>query len=443
MKNKLSSILVLLMFYNTITAQEHKLLSLKDAISIAVSNSNEAQLSDIKVTTAKLELETMKNNQYPNVKVSGQWLQLTQADVNSKLNSSNNSGNSSSSNSFPEVEQLILGQVSANMPVFSGFKLKNSIAASKKLYEAAKYTNNHSKEQIGLRVVELFSNLYKAQQMQSLLEDNLKSAHQRVLDFQAMEDNGLIAHNDLLKAQLQESNTQLALETSKKNVSVVNYELNTFLKLPENTIIDIDIDAVKKEMNNNKSMPFNGNRNDLSALQLQQEASEKAIKVAQANYYPSISIVGGYIAFNLKNVLEVSNAMNIGVGLSYDLSNIFKNKKEVKLAESKSNEIKQATSILSDRIKEESHEAEENYKLSLKQAIVYDKAVEQAAENYRILKDKFDNGIATTNDLLEADVEDLKAKINQALSKADVAQKYYELQFTTGKLLSSLNIAQN
>ena len=157
MKNNLRIVLILFLYANMIAAQEHKLLSLKEAISIAVANSNEALLSNTKVSTAKLEMETMKNNQYPNIKASGQWLQLTQADVNSKLN---NSGSSAGSSSFPEVEQLILGQISANMPVFNGFKLKNSIAASEKLYEAAKFNNKHSNEQIGLRIVELFSNLY-------------------------------------------------------------------------------------------------------------------------------------------------------------------------------------------------------------------------------------------------------------------------------------------
>lgn len=49
---------------------------------------------------------------------------------------------SSGSSYFPEVEQLILGQISANMPVFNGFKTKY-IAASEKLYEAAKFNNKH------------------------------------------------------------------------------------------------------------------------------------------------------------------------------------------------------------------------------------------------------------------------------------------------------------
>ena len=422
-------------------AQERKLLSLKDAIEIAITKSTQANLATTKVATSKLVLETVKNNQYPNLKISGQYLHLTQANVTSGNLFGSADPNAEPSPS-PKVEQLLLAQANLNMPLFNGFKLKYSIKASESLYKAETLNATHTKEQLGLQVVELFSMLYKSQQMVILIEDNLKSAQQRVKDFSAMEENGIIARNDLLKSQLQESNIALSLDNTKKNVSVVNYKLVTLLQLPENTQIEIDIEAVKSEMAKNQNTA-NGTRNDLAALQLQQNASETGVKIAQSNYYPSLSLLGGYIAFNLKNVLEVNNAINIGVGLSYDLSSIFKNGKEVKLASSRASETKLAVRILSDKIKEEEHEAMENYSLSQKQSLVYDKAVEQATENYRIVKDKYDNSLSTTNDLLEADVEQLQSKINQALSKADVAQKYYELQFATGKLISSLNLSQN
>ena len=422
-------------------AQERKLLSLKEAIDLAINKSNEANLATTKIATSKLEMETVKNNQYPNLKISGQYLHLTQANVNSNLSFGNSDPNAAPSAS-PKVEQLILGQANLTMPLFNGFKLKNSVQASESLFQSETYAASHTKEQLGLQVVELFSSLYKSQQMATLIEDNLKSSQQRVKDFTAMEQNGLIARNDLLKSQLQESNIQLSLDNAKKNVSVVNYQLATLLQLPENTQIDIDIEAVKSEMAKNLNVA-NGTRNDLESLQLKQKASEAGIKIAQSNYYPSISLIGGYIAFDLKNVLEVNNAINIGVGLSYDLSSVFKNSKEVKLATSRALETKQAVTILSHKIKDEEHEAQENYKLSQKQSLVYDKAVEQATENYRIVKDKYDNSLSTTNDLLEADVDQLQAKINQALSKADVAQKYYELQFASGKLINSLNLSQN
>ncbi|MGL2967377.1 TolC family protein [Flavobacterium sp. XGLA_31] len=441
--NKMVLLAFFLLAFAKNEAQVTKRLTLKEAVAIAVANSDAASLAKTKVETSKLELDNMKNNQYPSLKASGQYMRLSSAHVDSNLKSNSDSGSSSGSSAPLKVDQLMLGQVNASMPVFNGFKLTNSIKASKSLYEAETFSEKHAKEQIGLEVVELFANLFKAQQMTALIEDNLKTADQRVKDFTAMEENGLIARNDLLKAQLQQSNVQLSLDNAKKNTAIANYKLTTLLKLPENTQIEIDIEAVKRDMLANSNLNASGERNDLKSLEFKKQAAETGIKIAKAGYYPSLSLSGGYIAFDLNNVLTVTNAMNVGVGVSYDLSNIFKNGKQVKLAQSRAKETEIELSDRNDQIKEEVFQAKQNYELSLKQSAVYEKAVEQATENYRIVKDKYDNSLADTNDLLEADYQQLQSKINQALAKADVAQKYYELQFATGTLTSSLNITQN
>jgi outer membrane protein TolC len=438
--NKIILLASLLLIFSKNQAQEKKLMTLKEAVEMAVSNSDAASLAKAKVETSKLELDVTKNNRYPSVKASGQYLRLSSAHIDSNIKS--NSEPSTEPAKPLKVDQLMLGQVNASMPLFNGFKLTNTIKESESIYKAETFSEKHSKEQIGLEVVELFANLYKAQQMVDLIEDNLKSADQRVKDFTAMEENGLIARNDLLKAQLQQSNVQLSLDNAKKNTAIANHKLTTLLKLPETTEVEIDIEAVKRDMASSQGNSGQGERNDLKSLELKKQAAESGIKIAKANYYPSLSLTGGYIAFDLNNVLTVTNAMNVGVGVSYDLSNIFKNSKNVKLAKSRMKETEIAVSQLNDEIREEVFQAQQNYVLSQKQSLVYAKAVEQATENYRIVKDKYDNSLSDTNDLLEADYEQLQAKINQALSKADVAQKYYELQFASGTLTSSLNITQ-
>lgn len=429
----------LLLVCGSTLAQEKKLLTLKEAVALALSNSDASTLAKTKVTTSQLEWETVKNNQYPSLKASGQYLRLSSAHVNSNIQSNSASGSSAAP---LKVDQLVLGQLNASIPVFNGYRLKNAISESESLYKAETFFEKHTNEEIGLDVVELFANLYKSQQMILLTEENLKTAQQRVKDFTAMEENGLLTRNDLLKAQLQESTLQLAIENAKKNAVVTNYNLTTLLKLPTTTTIEIDIEAVKKDMASNQNLTTEGERNDLKALELKKKAVESGIKMAQANYYPSLALTGGYIAFDLNNVLTVTNAMNVGLGVSYDLSSIFKNGKQVKLARSKAKEAEVATSLLGDQIKEEVFQAQQNYTLSLTQSAVYDKAVQQATENYRIVKDKYDNNLSNTNDLLEADYIALQAKINQALSKADIAQKYYELQFASGKLIPSLQLTQ-
>jgi outer membrane protein TolC len=350
MKIKYLLLSLLFLTVSKIDAQEKRKMSLKEAISLVITNSNEVALANTRVKTSQLEMETVKNNKYPSATISGQYLRLTSANVKSNLGSGNSDPTAAPSTS-PEVSQLILGQANVSMPIFSGFKIKNSIQASENLFKSETFKASHTKEQLALEVVELFAGLYQAQETVKLFEENLKSAHQRATDFSAMVDNGLLARNDLLKSQLQESNIQLSLDNALKNVTIINYQLVTLLKLPENTSIDIDIETVKSDMAQTQLLTLNAQRNDLEALNFLEKASESNIKIAKSGYYPSISLVGGYIAFDLKDVLSVNNAMNFGVGLSYDLASIFKNGKNVKLAQSKTEQSKHAIAILSNKIK--------------------------------------------------------------------------------------------
>ncbi len=66
------------------------------------------------------------------------------------------------------------------------------------------------------------------------------------------------------------------------------------------------------------------------------------------------------------------------------------------------------------------------------------KAIEQADENYKINQNKYDNGLATLTDLLDASVAQLRANLNQALGKADIALAYVQLQKSAGILTEKL-----
>ena len=415
-------------------AQERKKLSLKESILLVVSSNTRAQFATTQSTISKYELDVLKNNLYPSMKVSGQYLRLTNANVNSSLSSGN------TSNRTPQVSQLLLGQASVSMPLYSGSRLKNSIKASENMYQSELAKAQFVQEELSIEVIELYAALYKSQEMAKLYEENKKTAHQRTTDFAAMVDNGLLAKNDLLKAQLQEANVELMHANALKNISIFNYELTLLLGFSESTLIEFDIESMKKELALSQTMKLEANRFDLLAAQSQEKAAQTGIKIAKGNYYPTLTLMGGYIAFDLKDVITVNNAVNLGVGFSYDIASLFKNGKEVKLAKTKAALAQKATTLLEEHIKSEIHKATENYQYALKQSVVYQKSLEQSIENYRIIKDKYDNTLASTTELLEADDQQLQSKINFSLSQAEVALKYYQLQFAEGKLTQSFNI---
>jgi len=442
--NKFAGLGLFLFGITTVQAQQQQ-LPLKEAIEMALSKSDAVGLATTKSVTRSYELSSVKNNQYPDFKISGQYLRLANADINLK-SAGGNASDSNTETAAPKVNQMMLGQANASIPLFSGFKIRNSIKASESTYKAELANASYTKEETAMQVVEYYAELYKAQKAVELFKESLKSGQQRVTDFTAMEKNGIIARNDLLKAQLQVSKFQLSLDDAEKNVRLINYYLITLLKMSPETQIVVSPESIQDDLFSfdvQTEAEALQSRKDLEALNHLKNASQSNIKVAQSGYYPAFSLTAGYVALDLQNVVRVENAMNVGVGLSYNLSSIFKNGKEVKAAKSRAHEVEQQKAILTDNIKTQIVQAKEGYDLSLKQDKVYTEAVAQADENYRIVKDKYDNGLSDTNDLLEADVEDLSAKINLAYAKANVVLKYYELLDASGQLTQSFNLTKN
>ncbi len=430
---------------SNLQAQQKTSLSVHDAVKMSLEKSDAVSLAKAKVETRKYQKQVVQNNQYPDVKLSGQYMRLTNADINLESQSNASTTPESSGESKP-VNQLWLGQATVAMPLFSGFKLKNSIESSEHQYQSEVANAEHSKEETAIQVIEYYAALYKAQQTVALLQESLKSSRQRVTDFTDLEQNGIIARNDLLKSQLQLSRIQLNLDEAEKDINMINYRLITLLKLSPDTKIVVSPDNIDPNLFNN--MPKTESeaiqkRSDLASIRSLEKAIELEIKVAKSAYYPSLSLTAGYIALDIQNTLTVTNAMNVGVGVSYNLSALFKNAKDVKVAKSRAAELQIQEAERTDAVRIQIKNAQEDYALAVKQDKVYGESVTQSSENYRIVKDKYDNGLSNANDLLEADVDQLSAKINLANAKANVALKYYELLNTTGQLLESFNLSKN
>jgi hypothetical protein len=137
--------------------------------------SNEVSLANTKVATKNTNCKRSKNERYPNLKISGQYQHLTKATINLKLNN-----NGTSPQETPVVDQLILGQANATLPVFAGFKIQNSIVALDNIYQAE--AANAMQTERSSHASYYYARLYKAQNSR-VTKENQKSTKQRVTDF--------------------------------------------------------------------------------------------------------------------------------------------------------------------------------------------------------------------------------------------------------------------
>lgn len=419
-------------------AQEKRTLSLKEAISLSIQNSKQLKLSQTKIDAAMSSVKEAKNAQLPEASISGSYLRINEPNISGSLLGGSDSSGSGSS--FPKVNSLAYAMASVSIPVFSGFMIQSQKESAKYLAEAARLDAVKDREAVIQNTINAYSNLYKAQQAVALVKENLRQQEQRVTDFTNLEKNGLVARNDLLKVQLQQSNVDVSLLESESNLKIASITMDLLLGIPEST----DLEAVNDTYD--QGVVANGkgvaeweqvamtNRTDNAALQAREKAATAGVKGAKGGYYPSVAITGGYVALTVPNALTVTNAINAGIGVKYNVSSLWKNSVKVDDAKIQLAQVRVNEEMLQDNIHISINRAYQDYLVNQKKIDMYQKAIDQAEENYKIVKNKQENNLATTTDLLEADVANIQAKLNFAFAKADAMVAYSKLLETAGVL---------
>src|SRR5678809_1184184 len=131
---------------------------------------------------------------------------------------------------------------------------------------------------------------------------------------------------------------------------------------------------------------------------MKMKAAETSVDSAKGTLYPSLSLTGCYIGLAAPDFLSIPAAMNVGVGVSYNIGSIWKNKAKVQQAEARVKQLTFTEAMMDDDMQLEINKSYLSLMTNRKQIEVSAKAVEQAEENYRIVKNKFDNSLATTTD---------------------------------------------
>ena len=452
MKHRVELRVVLFLFLtcsigvSSLKAQEKRLLTLQEAISLSIKNSKQLKGSEAKIEEAQAALKEALDRRLPDASVSGSYLRVNNPTVDFKLksnNSGNNGGGGNTSATPVTVNQAAYAMANVSLPIYSGFRIRYGIEASKYLEEATKLDADNDRQAVILNTIDVYNNVYKARAAVDVINQSLIEAKQRVVDFTNLEKNGLMARNDLLKAQLQQSNIELTLLDAQNNWKLANLSIDLLLGLPDNTEIvpdsaSMSLVADQRNVQDYVQAAYQ-NRKDLSALDQRKLAAITNVKATKGEMYPSVALTGGYVAMDIPKVLTVYNAVNVGLGVQYNIGSLWKTNAKIQQAKARQRQLEVSEEELNDAIHLQVSQAYQNYLSEQKKIEVYATAVAQAEENFRIVQNKFNNSLATTTDLLDANVAQLQARLNYKISQSDVFVGYNRLLQAAGLL----NINEN
>ena len=413
--------------------QETRKITLQEAIDLSISNSHLLKNNSAKIDEAVAAVKEANEKKLPDFSISGSWLYLPiTPNISLKTNSSSGGG------ANPSVSQAMYTSTGISMPLFTAGRLDYGIESAKYLEKAARLNADENKEAVVFNSISAFGNLYKARAAVELVKEYLEQSNKRVQDFSNLEKNGLLARNDLLKAELQSSNIELTLLDVENNLQLASVNMALMLGLPEKTILIPDsaslIKAIKAKSFEEYEQQALTERKEIGAIILHKKIAELGVKTVKADYYPGLALTAGYLAANVPGFLTITNAVNLGVGVKYSLSSIWKTKTKLAAAGARVQQLASSELMLSDQIRLQVNETYQAYKLSEKRIQVYQKALVQSTENFRIIKNKYENTLATATDLLEAEVTQLQSRLMVVGATVDAIVAFKKLLQTAGIL---------
>jgi outer membrane protein TolC len=322
-------------------------------------------------------------------------------------------------------------QLSIQQPIFTGFQLSSSRSAAKNSYEAISFEHQKNINNKAFEIYTAYWNLFKAQKQVELIDEYTKSLDEDLRKTKNFVDNGLATMNDYLKLELQAANTSLQLIDAKNNRDIARASFNkaigfalddstaieTKLVLPQTP--DLNFDELRMQAFNN--------RNELKSVELKIEAGKEMVSAANSGWWPKLYASGNFYLYNVNaETFSLDNQQLqlwfAGLSLSWDLWNWGYTSSKSAQAEEEVLQNRESLELLKEQVEIEVYNAYLNLKSNSEKIKVSQFAVLSAEENYRTTKEKYDYQLATTNDLIDAEVELLNSQ-----SKLAIAQAEYEI----------------
>ncbi|MDB5226322.1 MAG: transporter [Bacteroidota bacterium] len=432
MRNNVLYILFFLLLSNSGYAQFIKDLSLSEAFDLALQNSKQVQMDDLKKQAVDIKKQQTRNNMLP------------QAGVNAGYERLSNNIDPFRIGDFviASIPNQITNRFYVQQPIFSGLKNWNILKALNLQKNAADFDTQKDKEDTKWNVVETYYTLYKLQQTNNLLDSNIAQTQMRVQDVTRFKNAGLVLNNDVMRAELQKTNLLVNKADVESAINITNYDLCVLLGLDTKTIIHVNSPSIVTDAKYSIASLVSSSYLDRAELKAQDSrirAADYMIKASKSAYMPVVSLVSdGYVNNPNQRVFppeaRFKATWDVGVTLNWNIMQLYTARAVVNEASNEKAQIKKSTEHMRDDIQMEVNNSYETLKVTLLKIDLAQQAIEQAKENKRILDNRFGAQIALLTDVLDADQFLLQAQTNLLNAQADAAIANYKLQKSLGNI---------
>jgi outer membrane protein len=372
--------------------------TLKSSIDYALKHNPDVLISQEGVQAARLDKKGRFSEFLP--KLSGRYGYLRRDDEEESF-----------MGFVTSEEELYTLTATLDQSLFSGFSKKTQFDISKLDLEISQIREQETCQDLAYEVKKAYFGILQQQNLTMVAEqavEQLTSQVEQAADFYEV---GLIPKNDLLKSEVELANAKLDLVVARNRMAFAQTDFNILLQLPVDALVSIErietLGTFDKTYEACVALALE-NRTEKKLAMLALERSEEAVQLAKKDYYPAVDLQANYIKTGDSADLEGRSGFyddeewNVGVTASWTFWEWGKTRYGVGEELSRRTQARLELMNVENRIRREIKEAFLNLKEARQSILTQEKAVGQAKENLRITQERYDEQVATSTEVLDA-----------------------------------------
>ncbi|MBN1447253.1 MAG: TolC family protein [Bacteroidetes bacterium] len=427
-----------LLCLSTLVVAQPRVLTLENAISIALENNRELEMARLEMTKADYQVNEAYGTALPTVSAAGTYTRMLKKQVfflpARFMDPDAGEGvipvEVGSDNSYRfgfEASQVLF-----NAAVFTG------VGTARIYRDAAQHMYRETWNKTVTDVQKGFYGVLLAREALTLMRASLQNAEDNLRNVEVMHAQGIVSEYDLIRAQVQTDNIRPRVIEAERSVTLATNGLKLMLGIPpeekiafEGKLEFIPVEDVMIEQAEALVVEKNAS---LKALQEQTRVNEKIVTIYKSESLPTLSAFGSYTWLAENDQLgristnDFISTSLVGISLNLNLFNGLQTTARVDQAQVDYMKAREQFSATKDALVTGVQNIRYRLEEAQRRIESQTRTVDQAEKGYRIAVTRYQSGSGTQLEVNDADLALLQARVNrvQAIYDYTVAKSDLE-----------------
>ena len=334
--------------------------------------------------------------------------------------------------------------IQASQVVFAGGKIRNGVHAAELGSQLAEVQARTSRNEVRYLIAATSLEITKLHNQITTIQSNIDLTQRVLSQMQTRYAEGTVLKSDISRYELLLKNLEFAKTKLESAIDIMTSKLSMAIGLPQDVRVSPLMDLSLPDQNSGFSAD---NAPAIRAAGLAKDLSETQLKITRGERLPNVALFAGD-TFNGPDVTTfISGKMagygllnknfnfaTVGVGISYDLDNLYKSSKKIRQSEAALYKSRAELDAAREGINLALSAAQTEYRDAFTRLSIASQALSLAEVSYQQVSDRYSEGLATITDLLDASSDKLESEMAAINAKIDILASYYKLQYICATL---------